>query len=826
MGRQDRRLWALTLAVCVLAGSSVALAVTRLALPNANLWMYPVTAATLIAVGNACSVEVPVRSGVRLTLAPTAIFVSAVVLPAPWLVLATVVGVSIAKIITRYPTSAAVHKAIHNTAKDTVAATAVGAAVGVAGVHPDLGSEVLPATVPSYLVALALSVLALVLVEETVTTTTVSVATGRAWRTVASTAVDLRLAVVLAEFVVAAVSIALVKVDLRLMIAMPLAMLLVYAVYNHRMWLRAERETWQRLAGVTDTLSTADPTDVLLTAVRGAVGLFGARHAEVEVTLPAAGRRLVRACPTCVCFDGPPDGVPPLERADVVQPLTTGNADSGAVRIVLHGPRDVLSGREKAALRAFGAALSTSLDNAVAHARLAADARMYAHLATRDGLTGLAGRRAFTATAGPRCADRSADVGVLRLRLVGFAGIAATLGHAAGDLLLVEVATRLKRAVAVAGYLTCRLGVDEFAVLLTGKTSVAMESESLRIAEALRRPADAGGVLVGVQIGIGLAVGAGVGIEELLGRADAALRRGGGNASVRLAVYDRLEDHQDGEPQLAELVHDLPADLRAGRLHVEFQPVLDLTTGVPVAIEAVASWQHPRHGAREAQCWCGIAESVVPPVSITQVVLDEALAGVTAWRDAGFDLPVVVTVSAPCLLDARFTGLLFGSLLRHDVAPDRLILQIPETDLLGPGALVETLTEVDKAGVLLALERFGAGPASLATLATLPIRGLKVDETFIDSMASRHSAVVIRAAVTLGGDLGIPVCAPGVRSHEQRQALRDLGCRVGEGDLLGPAMELDQLLIALGRGVNGVPGQLAAALEEVRVLPLRSRPAS
>ncbi|MDG4764458.1 bifunctional diguanylate cyclase/phosphodiesterase [Solwaraspora sp. WMMD406] len=675
--------------------------------------------------------------------------------------------------------------------------------------------------------ALVLSVLALVLVEETVTTTTVSVATGRAWRTVAGTAVDLRLAVVLAEFLVAAVSIAMVKVDLRLMIAMPLAMLLVYAVYHHRMRLRAERETWQRLAGVTDTLNTADPTGVLHTAVRGAVGLFGARQAEVEVTLPATGRRLVRACPTCVCFDGPPDGVPPLDRADVVQPLTTGNADSGAVRIVLHGPRDVPSGREEAALRAFGAALSTSLDNAMTYARLAADAKMHAHLATHDALTGLTNRHAFTATADPRCADDPAGVGLLRLRLVGFAGIAATLGHAGGDLLLVEVATRLKRAVAAAGYLTCRLGVDEFAVLLTGKTSEAMERESLRIAGALRGPVDAGGVLVGVQIGVGLAAGsAGVGVEELLRRADAALRRSGGNGSARLAVYDPQEEHHDREAQLAELVHDLSADLHAGRVHVEFQPVLDLTAGVPVAVEAVATWRHPRHGTLEAQRWRAVAETVVRPVSIIEVVLDEALAGVKAWRDAGFDLPVAVTVSGPCLLDARFTGLLFGSLLRHDVAPDRLILQIPETDLLGPDALLETLTEIDKAGVLLALERFGAGPASLATLATLPIRGLKIDETFIDSMASRQAAVVIRAAVTLGDDLGIPVCAPGVRSLEQRQALRDLGCRVGQGDHLGPAMERDHLLGALGRGVNGVPGQLAAALEEVRVLPLRSRNAS
>ncbi|MFY1632340.1 EAL domain-containing protein [Solwaraspora sp. WMMB335] len=823
MGRRDYRLGALTLATSMIAGFTLAFAIMRLAVPSAGQWVYPVAAAAMIAVGNACSVEMPVRSGARLTFTPTAILVSAVVLPTPWLVLATVVGTMIARVVIRHPTSAAVHKAIQITAKDTIVAAAVGAAVGVAGVQPDLGSEVLPASLPSYLIALALSVLAMVLVEATVTTTTVSLAAGSAWRTVAGTAVDMRLAVVLAESLVAAGLIALIKVDLRLLIATPLAMLLVYAVYHHRMQVRAERDTWQRLAGVTDMLNTSDPTKVLHTATRGAVEMFGARQAEVEVTIPGSGRRLVRACPTCLCFDGPPDGVGPMDHTEAVQTLTTGSTDPGIIRIVLQGPRDALSGRERAALRAFGAALSTCLDNAVAYTHLAADAKAYARTATHDGLTGLANRHVFTATADARCATDPAGVAVLRLRLVGFSGIAAALGHACGESLLITVAARLTDAVAETGYLACRLGADDFAVLLAG-TSTEMESESLRIAAALHQPTDAGGVLVSVQVSVGLALGgAGIGGNELLHQADAALQRGRGHGPMRLPLYDPQKDQHDRDTQPADLVRDFPVDLHAGRVGVDFQPVLDLTTGVPVAIEALAMWRHQRHGVLHVRRWRGIAESVVPPVSIAQVVLNEALAGARALRDAGFDLPVAVTVSAPCLLDARFTGLLFGTLLRHAVAPDRLILQIPETDLLGPDALTETLSEIDRAGVLLSLERFGSGPASLATLARLPIRGLKVDETFIDSMASRQSAVVIRAAVTLGDDLRIPVCAPGVRSSEQRQALRDLGCRVGQGDVLGPPMEREQLLEALRQGNGGVPGQLATPLKEVRVLPLRSR---
>ncbi|MFC0529447.1 putative bifunctional diguanylate cyclase/phosphodiesterase [Phytohabitans kaempferiae] len=814
----------LTGLVLLSAGGCLAWAVPRLSVPSPSEAFVLVIAAALVVVGVGCSAPVRIRTQIRFNAASSAVLVVAVVLPPQWALVCVAAGVAVGRGVVRHR-GGSLHKALHNGGTVVLAAAAATGAVSAAGVHPTLaGGAVAPWT--TYLLALLVGAVAFVVVEEAVIATTVALVTGRSMQQVLRTDADIRLALNLACLAIAVAATALVMLDLRLLVAIPLAQLVLYLVYMHRLHLRAERSTWEQLAAATDALNGVDLTGVLHTAARGAVGLFNARQAQVELW-DVEPCRLVRADADGVVYDGPSGAAPPP--APLTASRFLGGRDGSAVgvlRLALPATTVGLDGREESTLRAYGASLTTAILNARAYAELIAERDQHARDARRDPLTGLANRRALL----DRLAEaRESTGGTLALALVDlnrFKEVNDTLGHAFGDKLLVEVGERLGAAATDNGAVVARLGGDEFAILLEHLPAPATAiHRARRILDCLREPVALAGMQVTVQASAGIALaGPGVSAGELLRRADVAMYQAK-RAGVAIVDYQHGRDTADHR-QLS-LGGELARAVAGGEFTVRFQPIVELGSGEAIAAEALTRWHHPRHGVLLPKQWLPIVERSDLLGAFTAGVLRQALAGLREWRAAGFDLAVALNVSPHSLLDPAFPAMVLEELGAQRLDPGSLVLELAETASVGQLQAVDrVLNSLRAAGVRLALDDFGTGHSSLSVVSEVPVHELKIDRTFVAAMrTSAQAAAAVRSTVELGRSLGLTVVAEGVETADQRQALWEVGCTAGQGHLFGRPVDAAELLDALRAGVDGVRGALAASLHRgATVIALRHRP--
>jgi diguanylate cyclase len=486
-----------------------------------------------------------------------------------------------------------------------------------------------------------------------------------------------------------------------------------------------------------------------------------------------------------------------------------------------------LKEREDYALRTFAAALSTAIRNAATFAETERLAQHHAHAATHDQLTGLANRRLLHDTGATLLAEGGkGQMGLMLVDLNHFKEINDTLGHTAGDLVLVEVANRLATSAEV-GDLVVRLGGDEFAVLLAGIPTPALAVPRARaVLAALDSPIEVDGmrIVVEASAGVALAPFRG-GVEELMRRADVAMYQAK-REGRSVAMYARARDTAD-VGRLA-LSAELPKALAEHQFMVNFQPVVDLGTGAVISAEALARWQHPDRGdLSPARFLDHIERSGLLP-AFSQAVLDQALRAAAAWRADGFTLPVAVNVSPRSLLDPAFPDLIRERLELAEVPPDTLIVELTESLTLSQLDVVDgVLTNLRDLGVGLALDDFGTGYSSLATLARVRVNELKIDRAFIAAMEGSAEAAVVRSTIELGRSLDMLVVAEGVESEEQRVRLWELGCPAGQGHLFARPLPLHRMLAVLRSGYEGRPGALAAMLHEAGAvvrLPAR-RPA-
>ncbi|GGM00722.1 MULTISPECIES: putative bifunctional diguanylate cyclase/phosphodiesterase [Micromonospora] len=802
---------------CLVLAAALTLALTSPFPTSATDGATLVMLAFLIAVGTLVTIRIRIRStNHSISWNETAIIIGVAIAPGPWVVLCTAIGIALA-----FHRLARV-KLAFGIGKNVL--VAAGAAATLSALdwrwppeHPlDM---VLPLSV-AYLVAAVL--------DDVLAMPVIALASGTRVSRQFRTNLDLRLAGFAARFVVALCTLLILREDPRLLLAIPPLVLSLHLAWSARVRSRTEQQTWQRLARATDALNVVDLDRVLTTAVTQAAELFSAD--EVEIQLRPDGRT-VGGTANGITHDGTPATADPHTGTTVPIALEGhGETDDvGVLRLRFHGPVR-LSEREQYTLRTFASALCTAVRNAQAYAELARVSAEHAHAASHDALTGLANRRHLLDQGTEQLSNRHAD-GVTALVLIDlnhFKEVNDTLGHAAGDQVLIEVGNRLQAA-ARPDDLVSRLGGDEFAVLLRGLPAPAVAAHRAEgLLSALNEPFDLDGMRISVEASGGIAVpGAAGGMPELLRRADVAMYQAK-RTGQRLWTYAATSDTADlGRLTLGGELSRAVAD---HEFTVSFQPIVDLGTGEAIGAEALARWHHPTHGLIDPLRFLEAVERSGLLPAFAEAILDQALVAAKSWRAAGFDLPVAVNVSPRSLLDPRFPNSVLARLRRHDLPPDRLILELTETLTLSQLDVVDqVLNRLRDAGVQLALDDFGTGYSSLSLLSRIPVHELKIDRSFVTAMeTSAEAAAVIRSTLDLGRNLDLVVVAEGVESEPQRRALWQLGCTAGQGHLFARPMPAGALLAAFRRGSGGQPGSLAPPLHDagavIRLAPGRRQP--
>ncbi|WP_319054621.1 putative bifunctional diguanylate cyclase/phosphodiesterase [Streptomyces europaeiscabiei] len=414
--------------------------------------------------------------------------------------------------------------------------------------------------------------------------------------------------------------------------------------------------------------------------------------------------------------------------------------------------------------------------------------------ATHDALTGLPNRTLFFERLEKALAAGDGQrFGLCYLDLDGFKTINDSLGHAAGDRLLVEVADRLQSCATAPGEMVARLGGDEFVALTTG-TDTEREVDELadRIMNALVTPVRIEGRELLVRGSIGIVEGpAGErGPAEVLRSADITMYRAksaGGNR------YEMADAEADARAITRHgLTTALPAALDRGEFFIEYQPLVHLGDGTVRGAEALVRWLHPQHGVLGPDRFIPLAERTGLIVPLGRWVLEQSVRQARAWQErhggtgAGGPLRVNVNLS-PCQL--THPGLVQDTvdiLERAGLAPDALCLEVTESALIGADDdLLKPLRRLSEMGVDIALDDFGTGYSNLANLRRLPVRVLKLDRSFTQSMqqfpADPVDLKIVEGIVSLAHSLDLAVTVEGVETGAQAEQLRILGCDTAQG---------------------------------------------
>jgi EAL domain-containing protein (putative c-di-GMP-specific phosphodiesterase class I) len=276
------------------------------------------------------------------------------------------------------------------------------------------------------------------------------------------------------------------------------------------------------------------------------------------------------------------------------------------------------------------------------------------------------------------------------------------------------------------------------------------------------------------------------------------------------AVYDEARDGS-GRHRLDD-VAQLRRAIAENELVLHYQPKLTLSTGEVDGVEALVRWNHPERGMIPPNDFIPLAEHTGLINRLTVYVLDAALRQCAEWRDLGLDLAVAVNLSARNVADSGLPETVARLLAEHRVEPGRLVLELTESSLMvDPQNAKEVLASLHAMGVGLAIDDFGTGYSSLTYLSELPVTELKIDRSFVMSMAtSDGDAFIVRATIDLGRNLGLRVVAEGVETETVWNRLGELGCDIGQGYYLSrpvPATELTRWLVAArsGHPITDVP---------------------
>ena len=418
-------------------------------------------------------------------------------------------------------------------------------------------------------------------------------------------------------------------------------------------------------------------------------------------------------------------------------------------------------------------------------------------LARLDHLTGLPNRAVFLeqldAAVHERVRGRGETFSVLMLELDRFKNVNDSLGHAAGDALLREVAVRLRSTLRGTDRLA-RLGGDEFAVIQSTRGNQRQDSIDLaaRICKSIAEPFLLPGrqVEVGTSIGIAMVPEHGSEREQLLKKADLALYRSKSAGRNCFTVYD------DAMSAELEARNTLEGDLRDAiarcQFEVHYQPFFDVQSGRLLGYEALVRWRHPVRGLVPPDQFIPLAEETGLIVPLGEWVLRRACDDATSWPDG---TRIAVNLSPVQFKQADLFETIRSALVNSGLPPERLEIEITESVLLERAvenhAFMEKLKGI---GISLALDDFGTGYSSLSCLTAFPFDKIKIDKSFISSLTRQHkSSAIIASVVTLASGLDISVTAEGVQTPEQFERLKTLGVNFAQGFLLGRPLPMAEL---------------------------------
>lgn len=443
------------------------------------------------------------------------------------------------------------------------------------------------------------------------------------------------------------------------------------------------------------------------------------------------------------------------------------------------------------------------------------------HNAEHDPLTDLPNRALFTrrvqqALSGRRALDRGSALrgtAVLFIDLDGFKGVNDTIGHQAGDELLVQAARRLHEAVRK-GDTASRLGGDEFAALIVGdgaRDRAAREGHIRELAERLRLTLSQPYLIDGNEVRVNASIGVafaepGLGAGELLRNADLAMYRAKAGGKGRVELY-RPQMQQD-VVRKAELATRLRAALHDGEFALLHQPVVSLTDGRITSVCAQARWRSSQGVLFTPAEFLRVAEDGDRTAELDRWVLREAVAQAAERAAAGLSVSVAIRIGARRLLDRSMPlGSVEALLTRHGLPPGSLVIELSDIDpRVGLDELDRRLNALRRVGVRIALDGFGSGYAAITALRRLPVDILKLDRSLVEGVVeSARLHKITSGLLRIATDLGLKSVADGVDLPEQIVALRAMGCTHGQGMAFSGALDEYRLRRALGTGHYPVP---------------------
>jgi diguanylate cyclase (GGDEF)-like protein len=362
-----------------------------------------------------------------------------------------------------------------------------------------------------------------------------------------------------------------------------------------------------------------------------------------------------------------------------------------------------------------------------------------------------------------------------------------TLGHATGDVLLKEVAGRLRATVREADTVG-RLGGDEFVLLMAGDVDAA-RTICRRVIEAMQAPLRYKDQLIDIGVSIGIAVYPEHGQDDvtLLRHADSAMYR-----AKRSRSGEKVFDGDSGEVQRSYLsmLGEMRAALEGGQFVLDYQPKLALGTGLIAGFEGLVRWNHPIRGRVPPNEFIPFAEQTGFMRELTRWVIEQGASFSRKLADAGLELCISVNVSALDIENADFARTVMDALRKHPIEPRRLCLEITESGVVSESEIaMKNLMTIARLGVRLSVDDFGTGYATLKQLQRLPVNELKIDRSFISGIhRDRGNLTIVRSTIELGKQLGLKVVAEGVETLEEQRCLTSLGCDEIQGYYLAKPM--------------------------------------
>jgi diguanylate cyclase (GGDEF)-like protein len=412
------------------------------------------------------------------------------------------------------------------------------------------------------------------------------------------------------------------------------------------------------------------------------------------------------------------------------------------------------------------------------------------HDSRHDALTGLQNRQSFRAqlASAVACGDRFA---VLLADLDRFKEINDTLGHHYGDLLIREVASRIKAAAPMYSPIA-RLGGDEFALLAPAETLEEALEVARTIRDAIAMPCDVDGVSIDVDASIGVALAADGGLDEtvLLKRADMAMYAAK-SAGSGVEAYNSERDEYS--PRRLALASELRSAIEQNQLVLNYQPQVT-ADGELVGVEALVRWLHPEYGLVMPDEFIHLAEHSGTIVQLTEWVLTTALDQLAVWETFGMTLSMSVNVSMRDLLDVRIIDLVRAELRRYEIAPERLTLEITESHIMSDvGRTLPILHRLADLGVRLSIDDFGTGYSSLAYLQQFPVHEIKIDKSFVAGLEARGNDTIAAAIISIANSLRVDAVAEGVETEAVATRLRTMGATRLQGYYVAPPLHAGQV---------------------------------